>query len=61
MTNVYIASEKIMCIGQLNGTLGRLFVVEFFNDLTSGLMDDINASVFDEDITGHTLSDYCHV
>ncbi len=28
MTNVYIASEKLSCIGQLNGTLERLFAVE---------------------------------
>ena len=59
MTNVYIASEKITCIGELNGTLGRLFVVEFCNDIISGLMNDINASVFGEEIIGHTRSDYC--
>ena len=58
MTNVYIASEKITCIGELKGTLGRLFVVEFCNDIISGLMNDINASVFGEDIMGHTRSDY---
>ena len=61
MTNVYIACEKITCIGELTGTLGRLFVVEFCNDVISGLINDINASVFGEDIIGHTRSDYCHV
>jgi len=61
MTNVYIAGEKITCIGELNGTLGRLFVVEFCNDIISGLMNDINASVFGEDIIGHTRSDCCPV
>ena len=61
MTNVYIASEKITCIGELNGTLGRLFLVEFCNDIISGLMNDINALFFGEDIIGHTRSDYCHV
>ena len=61
MTNVYIASEKITCIAELNGTLGRLFVVEFYNDIISGLMNDINASAFDEDIIVHMRSDYCHV
>ena len=61
MTNVCIASKKITCIGELNGTLGRHFVVEFGNELISGLMNDINASVFGEDIIGHTRSDYCPV
>ena len=61
MTNVYIASEKITCTGELNGILSRLFVVEFCNDIISGLMNDTNASVFGEDIIGHTRSDYCHV
>ena len=61
MTNVYIADEKIMCIGELNGTLARLFVVEFCKDIISGLMNDINASVFGEDLIGHRRSDYCHV
>ena len=59
MTNVYNASEKITCIGELNGTLGRLFVVEFCNDIIFGLMNDIDASFFGEDIIGHTWSDYC--
>ena len=61
MTNVYIAGEKITCIGELNGTLARLFVVEFCNDIISGLVNDINTSVFGEDKIGHTRSDYCHV
>ena len=61
MTNVYIASEKITCIGELNGTLGCLFVVEFCNELISGLMNDIDASVFGEGIIGHTRVDYCPV
>ena len=38
MTNVYIASEKLLCIGQLNGTLERFFAVEFCNDIIFGLM-----------------------
>lgn len=61
MTNVYIASEKLSCIGQLNGTLERLFSVEFCNDIISGLMNGINALVFCNDTIGHTRSDYCHV
>ena len=59
MTKVYIASEKLSCIGQLNGTLKRLFAVKFCNDIISGLMNDIDASFFGEDIIGHTRSDYC--
>ena len=54
MTNVYIASEKITSIGELNGILSCLFVVEFCNDIIPGLMNDTNASVFGEDIIGHT-------
>ena len=61
VTNVYIASEKLSCIGQLNGTLERLFAVEFCNDIISGLMNGINALVFDKDAIVHTRSDYCHV
>ena len=61
MTNVYIASEKITCIGELNGTLGCLFVVEFCNKLIFGLINDIDASVFGEGIIGHTRGDYCPV
>ena len=61
MTNVYIASEKLSCIGQLNGTLERLFAVEFCNDIISGLMNGINASAFDKGVIGHTRSDYCRV
>ena len=61
MTNVYIASEKITCIGKLNGTLGRLFVVEFCNDIISGLMNGINALVFDKETSEHKRSYYCHV
>ena len=61
MTNVYFAGEKITCFGELDGTLARLFVVEFCNDIISVLTNDINASVFGKDIIGHTRSDYCHV
>ena len=61
MTNVYIASEKLSCIGQLNGTLERLFAVEFCNDIISGLMNGINASVLDKDIIGHARIDCCRV
>ncbi len=61
MTNVYIASEKFSCIGQLNGTLERLFALEFCNDIISDLMNGINASVLDKGVIGHTRSDYCHV
>ena len=32
---------------------GHLFVVEFCNDIISGLMNDINASIFGEDIIKH--------
>ena len=42
--------KKITCIGELNGTLGHLFVVKFCNDIISGLMNDINASISGEDI-----------
>ena len=61
MTNVYIVSEKLSCTGQLNGTLERLFAVEVCNDIISGLMNGVNASVFDKDAIGHTRSAYCHV
>ena len=57
MTKVYIAIEKLSCIGQLNGTLERLFSVEFCNDKISGLKNGINASVFGKDAIGHTRSD----
>ena len=49
--------KKFSCIGQLNGTLERLFAVEFCNDIISGLMNGINALVFDKDAIGHTRSD----
>ena len=61
MTNVYIVSEKLSCIGQMNGTLERLFAVEFCNDIIFSLMNGINASVFDRAAIWHTRSDYCHV
>ena len=61
MTKVYIAIEELSCIGQLNGTLERLFAVEFCNDIISGRKNGINASVFDKDVIGRTRSDYCHV
>ena len=61
MTNVYIASEKLSCIGQLNGTLDRLFAVKFCNDIISGLMNGIHASAFDKGLIGNTRSDYCRV
>ena len=57
MTNVFIVSEKLSRTGQLNGALERLFAVEFCNDIISGLMNGINASVFDKDAIGHTRSD----
>ena len=60
MTNVYIANEKLFCIGHLNGTLKRLFGVVLCNDIVSGLTNGINALVFDKDLIGHTRSDYCH-
>ena len=61
MTNIYIASEKLSCIGQLNGNLERLFAVELCNDIISGLTNGINALVFDKDALGYTRSDYYHV
>ena len=61
MTNVYSVSENLSCIGQLNGTLERLFAVELCNDIISGLTNGINALVFDKDAIGHTRSDCCHV
>ncbi len=42
MAYVYIASGKPNFIGQLKGTLGRLFAVERCNIVISGLMNDIN-------------------
>ena len=61
MTYVFIASEKPNSIGQLKGTLGRLFAVERCNIMISGLMNDINSLVLDEIIIGHTQSDQYHV
>jgi hypothetical protein len=42
MAYVYIASGKPNSIGQLKGTLDRLFAVERCNIMVSGLMNDIN-------------------
>ena len=53
MTNVCVDSKEITCFGELKGTLGRLFLVEFCNDIISGLMNDINASIFGEDMIKH--------
>ena len=61
MAYVYIASEKPNFIGQLKGTLGRLFAVERCNIMISGLMNDINSLVLDEIIIGHTQSDQYRV
>ena len=61
MAYVYIASGKPNSIGQLKGTLGRLFAVKRCNNIISGLMNDINSLVLDEIIIGHTQSDQYHV
>ena len=61
MAYIYIASGKSNPIGQLKGTLGRLFAVERCNIMISGLMNDINSLVLDEIIIGHTQSDQYHV
>ena len=42
MAYIYIASEKPNSVGQLKGTLRRLFAVERCNIMISGLMNDIN-------------------
>ena len=42
MAYIYIASGKPNSIGQLKGTLGRLFAVERCNIVISGLMRDKN-------------------
>ena len=56
MTNVYIASEKLTPIGQLNGTLSSLSAVELGSVIISDLINDIDPSVFDKVIIGHMLS-----
>ena len=61
MAYVYIASRKPNSIGQLKGTLGRLFAVERCNIMISDLMNDINSLVLDEIIIGHTQSDQYRV
>ena len=61
MAYVYIASGKPNSIGQLKGTLGRLFAVERCNIMISDLMNDINSLVLDEIIIGHTQSDQYHL
>ena len=61
MAYIYIASGKPNSIGQLKGTLGRLFAVERCNIMISGLMNDINSLVLDEIIIGHTQSDQYQV
>jgi hypothetical protein len=61
MTYVCIASGKPNSIGQLKGTLGRIFAVERCNIMISGLMNDINSLVLDEIIIGHTQNDQYHV
>ena len=42
MAYIYIAGGKPNSIGQLKGTLDRLFTVERWNIMISGLMNDIN-------------------
>ena len=61
MAYVYIASGKPNSIGQLKGTLGRLFAVERCNIMISGLVNDINSLVLDEIIIGHRQSDQYRV
>ena len=61
MAYVYIAIGKPNSIGQLKGTLGRLFAVERCNIMISDLMNDINSLVLDEIIIGHTQRDHYHV
>ena len=61
MAYVYIACGKPNSIGQLKGTLGRLFAVERCSIMISGLMNDINSLVLDEIIIGHTQSDQYHL
>ena len=61
MTYVCIASGKPNSIGQLKGTLGRLFAVERCNIMISDLMNDINRLVLDEIIIEHTQRDQYHV
>lgn len=56
MTDVYIGSAKLTPIGQLNGTLGSLSVVELGSAVISDLINDIDPSVFDEVIIGQVLS-----
>ena len=61
MAYIFIASGKPNSIGQLKGTLGRLFAVERCNIMISDLMNDINSLVLDEIIIGHTQSDQYRV
>ena len=61
MTYVYITSGKPNSIGQLKGTLGRLFAVERCNIMISGLMNEINSLVLDEIKIRHTQSDQYHL
>ena len=56
MTNVYIGSEKLTPIGQLNGTLDSLSAAELGSVMISDLTNDIDSSVFDEVIIGYMLS-----
>jgi hypothetical protein len=46
MINVYIGSEKLTPIGQLNGTLGSLSAVKLGSVMISDLINDIDPSVF---------------
>ena len=56
MTNVYIGSEKLTHIGQLNSTLGSVSAAELGSVMISDPINDIDPSVFDEVIIRHMLS-----
>ena len=57
MINVYIGSEKLTPIGQLKRTLGSVSAVQFGSIMISDPINDIDPSVFEEAIIGHTRSD----
>ena len=46
MINVYIFSEKLTSIGQLNGTLSRVSAANLSSALISDLINEIDPSVF---------------
>ena len=53
-TNVTISIEQLNPIGQLNGTLGSVSAAELASEVITGLINDIDPSVFGDVIIGQS-------